>query len=110
MSVKPQVHPGWEISIAKVKLAKPITQHGREITEAVSEISWTGGPLLDEHMDEFGLSLKLPESPGAKLAFPVIQECKKGISRWIEESISAATKFPAPILVLTQPHADGAHH
>jgi uncharacterized protein YcnI len=84
VSVKPQVHPGWKIAIRTGKYAKPVTLHGKEVTEGVVEVSWSGGPLDDAYMDEFGMSVKLPDSLGARLVFPTIQTCKKGQSEWVE--------------------------
>ncbi len=110
VSVKPQVHPGWEIALKKRKLKKPIQLHGKDILETVSEVSWTGGPLPDEFMDEFGLSVKLPEKSDAPLAFPVTQKCKDKVTRW--EMIPAAgqdshsLKYPAPLLRL---NSSGIH-
>ena len=105
LSVKPQVNPGWKITTKKVKLAQAITSHGKEITETLSEVTWSGGLLPDEHMDEFGLSIKLPETKETKLIFPVIQKCKKGESKWIE---GADDKMPAPSINLTP--AEHKHH
>ena len=104
LSVKPQVHAGWTLATKKVKLNPPVMSHGQSITDAVTEVSWKGGPLSDEYMDEFGMSLKLPDRPNARLAFPVIQDCEKGSSRWVEVSTSEHAghegKFPAPTLTL----------
>ena len=101
-SVKPQVHYGWKIKTKKIKLEKPIAQENHEITETISEVTWTGGPLEDQYMDEFGISLRLPETSAKFLSFPVIQECKKGTLKWIEvpkEADEAKTlKRPTPIL------------
>lgn len=105
MAVKPQVNPGWKIAIKKIKLAKPLMSHGKEITEGVSEVSWTGGPLSDEHFDEFGISVKLPDSEG-ELLFPVTQKCKKGESEWKDkpgsEHVKHGHSLPAPVLKLTK--------
>lgn len=104
LSVKPQVHPGWKITMKNTKLAKPAMLHGKEVTESVSEITWTGGPLSDDHMDEFGVSLKLPEKPTDRLIFPILQTCKKGSIHWAEvakgEHAHHGPQFPAPYLVL----------
>jgi uncharacterized protein YcnI len=116
VSVKPQVHPGWKISLQKRKLSKPTQINGTDITESVSEVSWTGGPLPDEYMDEFGLSVKLPEKSDAPLAFPVIQKCKDKTVRW--DMIAKAGQdphslsSPAPLLQLTPggDHSEHAHH
>jgi uncharacterized protein YcnI len=82
LSVKPQVHPGWKISTKTRKLATPVSLHGKEVTESIAEVVWSGGSLPDEYMDEFGMSVKLPERSGATLVFPVVQECKKGTAKW----------------------------
>lgn len=92
-SVKPQPKPGWKLAIIKGKLAMPYADsHGNQITEAVREVAWSGGHLLDEHYDEFVMQMRLPETPNATLYFPVVQECVKGAHRWIE--IPAAGKAP----------------
>jgi uncharacterized protein YcnI len=92
VSVKPRPKPGWELSVQKEKLPKPIDAgHGRMITEEVAEVTWTGR-LLNEHFDEFVLQVKLPNQPGETLYFATVQECEKGVHRWIE--IPAAGKSP----------------
>ena len=80
--VKPQVHHNWKIEIKKQKLSKPATLHGEDVNEVVSEISWSGAPIPDEYMEEFGVTVKLPDQVGSKLLLPVIQECKKGMKSW----------------------------
>src|SRR3954454_5019497 len=40
-SVATRPVPGWTAVAEKSKLAKPITAHGTQITEAVSKITWT---------------------------------------------------------------------
>ena len=90
--VKPQPKPGWKLDIARSG-------------ENVSEVGWGGGSLADEHYDEFVMRVKLPDRAGATLYFPVVQECRQGVHRWIE--IPAANqkpdelKEPAPALRLT---------
>ncbi|MDX2270362.1 MAG: YcnI family protein [Cyanobacteriota bacterium] len=106
LSVKPMVHPGWEISTVKVKLDTPIESHGKPITETVAEVVWTGGPLLDEFMDEFSLSLKLPDLPDQVVPIPVVQECEQGVHRWIEVAAPGEDPEelaePAPLLKLVR--------
>lgn len=105
ISVKPQMKPGWDITITKRKLDKPVDAgHGRTITETVDEVAWRGGPLPDNFYDTFGLTMKLPNTPDSTLYFPVVQECKDGVHRWI--SVPAAgeagdgLKEPAPSVKL----------
>jgi uncharacterized protein YcnI len=56
------------------------------VSSGVKEIVWTGGPLPDDHYDEFVfvgyLSSELP--PNSMLYFPVVQECEQGVARWID--------------------------
>jgi uncharacterized protein YcnI len=90
--VKPQPKAGWKLDI---------TRSG----ENVSEVAWSGGSLPDEHYDEFALRVRLPDKPGATLYFPVVQECRQGVHRWIELPAAGQSaddlKEPAPALRLT---------
>lgn len=102
---KPQPKPGWEVTIVKEKLKEPIVDraHNRTITETVAEIAWTG-TLLDAHYEEFAMQVKLPDKPGAVLYWLTVQECEKGVHRWIEIPAPGKTardyKEPAPALKL----------
>ncbi len=106
IGVKPQPKPGWELTTTIGKLDKPHDAgHGRTVTEGVTEVSWSAGKLADEHYDEFVLRVQLPDRAGAVLYFPIVQDCEKGVHRWIE--IPAAGKKaddykePAPGITLT---------
>jgi uncharacterized protein YcnI len=105
LSVKPQVKPGWSIAIAKRKIEPPIKgPHGATVTETVDTVEWRGGPLADEHFDEFGLVMKLPAGAGRTLWFPTVQECAEGVHRWIEIPAQGQKwgdlKEPAPFVNL----------
>jgi uncharacterized protein YcnI len=81
---KPMVKPGWTIEIERGRLPKPYTAlHGRPVTEEVKQLRWTGGPLPNEHYDEFVVTAKLPDAPG-KLYWKVSQVCEKGRIDWDE--------------------------
>jgi uncharacterized protein YcnI len=104
LAVKPQPKAGWELKIRREPLAAATAaDHGRSMTERVAEVTWSG-KLLDENFDEFVMQVKLPDQPGQTLFFPTVQECEKGVHRWIE--IPAAGKArhdyrePAPMLRL----------
>jgi uncharacterized protein YcnI len=104
--VKPQPKPGWQVAIVKAKLeGRVVGSHGETITETISEVSWSGGRLLDEHFDEFAMQVRLPKAePGTVLYFPVVQECEHGVTRWIEIPDAGKPgnlKEPAPALRLT---------
>jgi uncharacterized protein YcnI len=105
ISVKPQMKPGWnvEIKLRKIEGTLPVL-HGKTITETVDEVAWRGGPLPDNLYDTFGLLMKLPDTPGKLLHFPVVQECEKGVHRWIEIPAAGQNRDdlrePAPALRL----------
>jgi uncharacterized protein YcnI len=102
----PQVHPGWKLT-TKEGPKDEVELHGETITEGVSEVMWTAqeAPLPDGYLDTFGVQVKLPAAVGDELAFPAIQRCEKGTTRWIElaqEGESAdELEAPAPLVTLT---------
>jgi uncharacterized protein YcnI len=75
------------------------------VSEGAREVTWTGR-LADENYDEFVLSMYLSDElvPDRMLYFPVVQECEKGVHRWIEipeaGKSAAALAEPAPGLKL----------
>lgn len=106
VGVKPMPKPGWELSIVRAKLDRPYKDgHGRDVTERVSEVHWTGGRLLDDHYDEFAMRVRLPDSAGETIYFRTVQECEKGVHRWIEIPASGKSRSdyaePAPQITLT---------
>ena len=104
IGAKPMPKPGWRIAIKADRLAQPIELEGAKITDSVKEIDWTGGDLPDSFYDEFVFVATLPDKPGEILYFPVIQECAKGQTRWIEIPGQGESpedlKAPAPSLKL----------
>ena len=107
-SVKLQPKPGWKAGVVREKLATPQTDtHGKSITEVVREAFWRGGKLDDDAFDEFAMQVKLPETPDTTLYFPVVQECDRGVHRWIQIPEAGKSgrelKEPAPALRLGAP-------
>lgn len=100
ISVKPQPKVGWTLETVKGQYAQPYTVHGAEITAGVKEVIWSG-KLLDDNYDEFVFQAYLA-APGLKagetLFFPVVQECEKGVERWIDTT--TPSDKPAPSLKL----------
>ena len=105
MRTKPMPKPGWSLKTVVSKLEKPYKYHDRMITEDVSELVWSGGNLPDNFFDEFEFRAILPKSAGKTLYFKTVQECEKGVHRWIEipepGKSSRDYKEPAPALILT---------
>jgi uncharacterized protein YcnI len=85
IAVKPMPKPGWQLTTREGDYAKPYKYYDETLTRGVTEIAWTGGSLPDAWYDEFIFRVRLPEGePGTVVWFPVVQECEKGVHRWIE--------------------------
>jgi len=99
ISVKPQPKPGWQLDIVQGAYAKPYALHGAQLSSGVREVSWSGR-LADAEFDEFAfmayLSSDLPA--GTVVHFPVVQECEKGVARWIDTA--DGSESPAPRLTI----------
>ncbi|MDA9409426.1 YcnI family copper-binding membrane protein [Bradyrhizobium sp. CCBAU 45384] len=103
IAVKPMPKAGWNVDIVEGQYASAYDYHGNRLTSGVKEIVWSGGKLPDHNYDEFIVSSFLTDSlkPNTTLYFPVVQECEKGVSRWIEipaegSAHSREDKSPAP--------------
>lgn len=107
-SVTPQVHPGWEVT-TKDGPKDAVELHGETVTRGVKEVVWTAadaGPLPDGRLDIFGMSVKLPAgAAGDPVYFPVVQECVKGETGWIQIPQPGESEDdleePAPAVTLT---------
>ncbi|MEU5975636.1 YcnI family protein [Streptomyces sp. NPDC047315] len=114
-SVMPQPVPGWQAEVTKTKLAEPLTVHGKQVTEAVSKVTWTadGSKIGPGQFQQFPLSLgPLPEKAD-QIVFKALQTYdNKEVVRWIEAPAEdgAEPESPAPVLKLTaaQGHGHGA--
>jgi uncharacterized protein YcnI len=86
IGVKPMPKPGWKLDTVSGKYSKPFTLRGAKVSEGVTEIAWSGGNLADAFYDEFVFTGALAEElqGGQTIYFPVVQECEKGMHRWIE--------------------------
>ena len=106
-----QVVPGWEISKTSEALPEPVDDgHGGQYTERDATVTWEGGPLAHDQLEEFGLSVKLPDTPGETIYFPTIQTCDNGQSNdWIEipEEGEEEPESPAPAIAVTEAAGDG---
>ena len=104
IAVKPMPHPGWKLDTVKGKYAKAYDYWGSKLDEGVTEVTWSGGNLPDAWYDEFVFrGMIAAELPPGDLYFPVVQECEKGVERWIEipEAGKPEPETPAPGLKIT---------
>lgn len=99
LSAKPQPKAGWTLAVTP------------DAAGGVREIAWTGD-LPDAWYDKFTFRATLAPTlkVGDTLYFPVVQECKQGVARWIDTSGKAHADGPAPGLKLTAPTSTGHHH
>ena len=104
--VRPQVKPGWKLSMTMRKIDKPILAEGVTITDMADEVTWSGGNLADLEFDRFAMLVKLPNDPGKTLYFKTIQQCEKGEHRWIEIPEGGKKwgeyKEPAPFVQISE--------
>ena len=106
IAVKPMPKPGWTLATVKGKYAASYDYYGTPTNEGVKEVVWSGGNLPDEFYDEFVFRgyLTADLKPDTKLYFPVVQECEKGVHRWIEIPAAGKTaddyQEPAPAVKL----------
>jgi uncharacterized protein YcnI len=108
VSVKPT--PGWEYTVERRTLDEPIDNHGTEITEVVSKITWTGGTINPGEFQEFEVSVgPLPEDAD-QILFPSIQTYASGeVVRWIDEPTEDGEEPEHPSPVLTLVDAEDEH-
>lgn len=80
LEAKPQAKPGWKELLVDGKGGGP------------GEIAWHGR-LPDKETGEFVFSARAAADikPGTILHFPVVQECEKGVERWIDTKSKGGT-------------------
>lgn len=104
IGVKPAPKAGWTVETVKGAYAKAYDHYHGKVAEGVKEIVWRGGPLLDEHYDEFIFVGFVSDAfkVGDAVPVPVTQDCEKGQVAWTEVAAPGqeprSLKFPAPIL------------
>ncbi|MFB7243138.1 hypothetical protein CW362_29505 [Streptomyces populi] len=100
--VTPQA--GWTARATTVKLKKPVKTDDGTITDAVSEITWTGGRIRHGEFQDFQVAFgQLPDDTD-QLTFKTLQTYSDGkVARWIEQAQKGAEEpeSPAPVLALT---------
>jgi uncharacterized protein YcnI len=104
--------PGWTSTVKTTKLTTPIKTDDGNITDAVSQVTWTKGTIQPGQYQDFTVAFgQLPDST-SQLVFKTLQTYSDGkVVRWIEEPTAgtAAPANPAPVLQLTKASAtDGA--
>ncbi|MET7458280.1 YcnI family protein [Streptomyces sp. NPDC005574] len=100
---------GWTPKVTTTKLKTPVKTDDGTITDAVSEVTWTGGRVGPGQYEDFDIAFgQLPEDTG-KLTFKTLQTYSDGkVVRWIEEAAQDGQEpeNPAPVLKLTAAGTD----
>ena len=106
---------GWTARVSMRKLATLVPSADGDITEEVAKITFRArtkaGWIAPGQFEEFGLSMRIPNTPGRALAFPSTQTySNKEVVRWIEvpQDGQEEPENPAPVLALSA--ATGDHH
>lgn len=108
IGVKPVPKAGWTVETVKGPYAKAYEHYHGKVAEGVKQIVWRGGPLLDEHYDEFIFVGFVSDAfkAGDAVPFPVTQDCEKGQVAWAEVAAPGqeprSLKYPAPILKIVE--------
>ncbi|MDX2308164.1 MAG: YcnI family protein [Hyphomicrobium sp.] len=85
IGVKPAPKPGWTLSVERGPYARSYDYfHGSKLAEGAKRVTWTGGPLADEHYDEFILIGFFSDAfkPKSKVYFAVEQRCGDVTVNW----------------------------
>jgi periplasmic copper chaperone A len=95
---------GWSVEVKMAKLAKPIASHGEEITEQVSQMTWTADSdqagIQSGQFQDFPISVQIPAEAGDALTFKALQTYDDGeVVRWIGAPDS---EEPAPQVAVTE--------
>ena len=109
-SVSVQPKAGWTYEAKTTPLATPVTNDdGEQVTDYVSEITWTGGQIKPGEFDTFVVSVGTLPDNADSLSFPTIQTYDNGQTvSWIDPTPPGGPEpeHPAPELQLTAAAAD----
>lgn len=114
---QPMPKAGWTLSTVVGPLAQPYSDHGKPVTEGVTEIRWTASSpesaLPSAYYDEFVLRGGLPRQAGP-MWFKVLQTCAQGAIDWAEVPAAGQSahglKAPAALLDIIPSDAVGHAH
>lgn len=107
VDAKPEIVPGWTVEKVTETLDEPLTlDNGSSVTERVGEIVYTAEtPVEDGYLQQFDVSVQLPDREGETLAFPVLQGCVEGETDWAQIPAEGedphSLDAPAPTITLT---------
>ncbi|MER6121698.1 YcnI family protein [Streptomyces sp. NPDC001795] len=95
---------GWTAQVTTTKLKTPVKTDDGTITDAVSEITWTGGRIRHGQYQDFNVAFGQLPDDADQLTFKTLQTYSDGnVTRWIEETPKGGQEpeNPAPVVQLT---------
>ncbi|MFF0401539.1 YcnI family protein [Streptomyces sp. NPDC005248] len=95
---------GWTAKVTTTRLKTPVRTDDGTITDAVSEITWSGGRIRSGEYQDFDVAFGQLPHDTEQLGFKTLQTYSDGkVVRWIEETQKGAEEpeSPAPVLKLT---------
>ena len=104
-SVLVQPMPGWTAKVDTTTLSTPIHTDDGDISQVVSEITWTGGAIAPGQFGAFTVLLGQLPSDTSQVAFKAVQTYSNGdVVRWIDLAQSGQPEpdHPAPVLTLAK--------
>jgi uncharacterized protein YcnI len=108
--VNPEAGSGWNVSVIKTALPKPVTTDDGTFTSTTSEVDWTGNTIPVGQFGEFNVLAQGIPTGTSQLVFKAIQTYGDGsVVSWIQVPSKdvPSPEHPAPVLALTA--ASGAH-
>lgn len=97
-------HPGWTAEVQTTKLPAPVQTDDGPVSDAVSQITWTGGTISGDHYDDFEITAGQLPKDTTDLAFKAIQTYSNhDVVRWIDIPAPGGPQpeHPAAVLHLT---------
>jgi uncharacterized protein len=110
-SVSVQPKAGWTYKVTTTKLPQPVQSDNGQVTDAVSDIVWSGGSIKPGEFDQFTLSVGPLPTGVDSLEFKALQTYSDGdVVRWIEATPPGGPEpdHPAPTLTLTKAGTESA--
>lgn len=113
-SARTTPQPGWTAEVTKGNLPAPVEVNGRQVTQAVTKVTWTAQPgtrIGPGQFVDFPLSLGPLPTGTDQLVLPATQTYDDGrVVAWDEPTTpgGAEPEHPAPTVTLT-PASTGGH-
>ncbi len=103
-SVSVEPVPGWTDTVVTTKLPKPVQTDDGPVTQAVSEVTWSGGTIKPGEFQRFTISAG-PLPAADQIEFKALQTYSNGqVVRWIQDTPKGGPEpdNPAPVVTLVK--------